>query len=330
MGANSRFAGDQGRHTRDVSEPNSNTTRFVVPPDHDGERFDVLLSSVTSLSRRAARRLISDGKVRRNGDILRVQSRSVAAGDVVEVSSAEAELGLKPLPPLGEVELLFEDRWLVVAAKPAGILSQPAEGRPPGDPLAFDQLVLLALAHRDGRRPFLRMVHRLDRLTSGAILFARSPDSLPHLSRAWSDGRVGRYYLAVVEGHPETDAFPIDLPIARDRDHRWRFTCHDSGKSARTDIEVLVPLADQLALIGCRLATGRTHQVRVHLAAVGHPVLGDRLYDSKRAHLVQRPMLHAASLTLPHPSTGDQLHVFCPPPTDIAGFLPEGFRIPES
>ena len=304
-----------------------NKTRLLVTPDREGERLDVFLAGATNLSRRAARRFVDDGRVERNGEVLRVQSRLVTAGDVIDIDRPESELGVCSDPPLASSKTLFEDPWILVAAKPAGILSQPSEGQKPGDPHAFDQQMLLALARREGRRPFLRLVHRLDRMTSGAVLFARSPDALPKLSRAWSEGLVERLYLAVIEGHPEADTLTIDRPIARDHGHRWRFQSQGRGKASRTEVEVLATLDDRLSVVSCRLVTGRTHQVRVHLATAGHPVLGDRLYDSKRANLVERPLLHAAVLALPHPATGERLRVFCPPPLDIAKFLPDDFDL---
>jgi len=133
----------------------------------------------------------------------------------------------------------------------------------------------------------------------------------------------------VIEGHPASDTFAVDRPIARDRDHRWRFQCDAGGKPSRTEIEVLATIDDGLSVVGCRLVTGRTHQVRVHLATVGHPVLGDRLYHSKRADLVQRPLLHAAALSLPHPATDEYLRVVCPPPVDIAKYLPADLDLSE-
>jgi RluA family pseudouridine synthase len=267
--------------------------------------------------------LIDEGLVVRNREMLRVQSRLVTMGDVIDIHLPEPERGVESTPPPVRIEPLFEDRWLIVAAKPAGVLSQPAEGQHPGDAPSFDEQMLLALAWRDGQRPFLRLVHRLDRMTSGAMLFARSPEVLPKLSRAWGDGQVERFYLAVIEGHPKSRTFAVDHPIARDRDHRWRFQSDDKGKPSRTEIEVLATLENGLSVVGCRLVTGRTHQVRVHLATAGHPVLGDHLYHSKRADLVQRPLLHAASLSLPHPPTNERLHVICPPPIDLAKYLPD-------
>ena len=323
MGANSRAAGDQGRETRNVNNQPRTETRLLVTPDREGERLDVFLAAATNLSRRAARRVIADGSVRRNQEMLRVQSRLVTLGDVIDVQIPESELGVEATPPQKAIDTVYEDRWLIVAAKPAGVLSQPAEGQRPGDAPAFDHQVLLSLARRDGLRPFLRLVHRLDRMTSGAMLFARSPDVLPKLSRAWGDGQVERLYLAVIEGRPASNTFSVDRPISRDRDHRWRFQCDECGKPSRTEVEVLAAIDDDLSVVGCRLVTGRTHQVRVHLADVGHPVLGDRLYHSRRADLVQRPLLHATALSLPHPATSESLHVVCPPPADLAKYLPD-------
>jgi len=137
---------------------------------------------------------------------------------------------------------------------------------------------------------------------------------------------VERVYLAVVEGQPETDEVVIEQPITRDRSHEWRFIADPDGKPARTRARVVTRLDRDLSLLECRLDTGRTHQVRVHLAAVGHPVLGDRLYGSSRAHEVGRALLHAASLALPHPENGERLTVVCPPPEDLLPYLPEEVR----
>ncbi len=316
MGTHPCLAGHQSGQARDVSE----LTRLLVGPERQGERLDVFLAETTRLSRRAARRLVTDGFVWRNGDPLRVQSRALALGDVVDVLRPAEELGVSPLPEVVTPDLLFHDRFLLVAAKPAGVLSQPAETRSCNDP-SFDHQVLLALALSTGRRPFLRMVHRLDRMTSGAVLFARHSSALPPLTQAWAEGRVERAYLTVVEGHPTTDSFEIDRPIARDRGHRWRFRCHESGRTARTRVQVVARLDGGLSVVRCFLITGRTHQVRVHLSDAGHPVLGDRLYGSKRADEAERPLLHAASLALPHPSTGEELRIECPAPKDLAKFL---------
>jgi 23S rRNA pseudouridine1911/1915/1917 synthase len=301
--------------------PAAGMTRLLVEPRFDGMRLDLFLAGATTLSRRAARRLMGDGLVWRNGSAVRVQSRTVATGDVIDVLRPPSELGVAREPSLQRPTILYRDPWLLVAAKPAGVLAAPAE-RMATDELAFDQQVLLAVALESGRQPYLRMVHRLDRTTSGAVLFSCRSDAMPQLSLAWSEGKVERVYLAVVEGHPETDEVVIEQPIARDRSHEWRFTPDPEGKPARTRARVVARLDHGLALVECRLDTGRTHQVRVHLAAMGYPVLGDRLYGSRRAHEVGRALLHAASLALPHPASGERLKVACPPPEDLLPYLP--------
>ncbi len=289
--------------------------RVVVLPSQEGLRIDQLLAAATDLSRRSARRLIAEGAVLRNQVPARVLSRTVVAGDVVDLLGAHDDVTVRTPLPGPAPTLLHHDRWLLVADKPAGVLSQPAEGN---TELAFDQLLLLHLASSEGRRPFLRLVHRLDRLTSGAVLCARDPQALPPLASAWSGGTVDRRYLAVVEGRPPFDSLEVDRPIARDRHHAWRFEVSDRGQPARTSLRVLHRVAEDLALVECRLITGRTHQVRVHLAAVGHPVAGDRLYGSSQASRFPRPLLHAAALALPHPGTGRVLRVVSPLPTDLA------------
>lgn len=296
------------------------SARLVVPPEHDGARLDLYLAAATSLSRRASRAMVAAGEVQRNGEVLRVQSRTLVAGDVIDVLRSPAELSVPPVPPLPLPAILFEDAWLVVVDKPAGVLSQPAEDSPRGE-LAIEQQLLLALAARDGRRPFLRMVHRLDRTTSGAVLFARTEQALPRLAAAWRAGTVDRSYLAVVAGDPGFDELEIERPIARDPAHRWRFRVDEAGRPAHSSVRILARHAGRTALVRCRLHTGRTHQVRVHLAAVGHPVVGDRLYGAPAQLGAPRPLLHAASLDLPHPGDGRRLHIESPLPADFERFL---------
>jgi len=297
----------------------SESTRLVVRPEQDGERLDVVLAGSTDLSRRAARRLVASGAVWRNGESLRVQSKSLDAGDVLDLLLPCHELGVPATPDLTMPDVLLEDGWLMVVDKPAGLLSQPAESDP--RELALDQLLLMGLALREGRRPYIRLVHRIDRLTSGAVLFARNPQALRPLTRAWADGEVDRRYLAVVEGEPETDTFSIEEPLARDQKHRWRFEVSKDGAAAHTRVSVLSRLTSGCAVVECRLVTGRTHQVRVHLAHLGHPVVGDRLYGARLTPEVGRPLLHAARLSLPHPQTGETLTVESPVPDDMAPFL---------
>ena len=297
-------------------------SRMVVTPEQEGLRLDQAVAALTSLSRRAARELIAAGDVWRNGEALRVQSRTVRAGDVIDVLRPVAEVA-PTTPDHSPVKILFKDSWLLVADKPAGVLSQPASSRRHDD-LALDQRLLLQLAAREGRQPFLRLVHRLDRLTSGTLLFALAPQALPPLREAWDRGEVRRTYLAVVEGRPSWRAREIEQPLGRDPSHRWRFKPDPHGRPARTSARVAASLPSGDSLVVCRLHTGRTHQVRVHLAAVGHPVIGDRLYGGPPRRDLARPLLHAAVLELPHPRDGERVCAVAPLPVEMTSLLPDG------
>lgn len=294
-------------------------TRLLVMPQHQGLRLDQFMAAATSMSRRAARGLIGDGAVARNGQPTRVLGRQVDWGDVVDVARPPEELGVPPRPELPRLEILHEDRWLVAVAKPAGMLSQPAAE--PSPELSLDQLGVLSLALRDGARAYLQLVHRLDRSTSGVTLFASNPQAHAPLARAWRGGEVERRYLAVVEGAPADQVTLVDRAIGRDPGHDWRFRVDPAGRAARTEVRRVALLEGGLAVVECRLETGRTHQVRVHLADLGHPVLGDRLYGSRRADEAPRPLLHAASLVLPHPRDGARLELVAPIPQDMIGYV---------
>ena len=293
--------------------------RLLVRPGRGGARLDLFLPEAAGLSRRRSRALISEGAVWRNGQALRVQSRILDEGDVIDIVSPDIELETQPWRP-EDLELVFEDRWLAVANKKAGVLTQPSENSRTEE-LALDQHLLLWMAYRDGRKPFLRTVHRLDRLTSGLIVFAHNPQALPALDKSWRTGKVDRFYLALVEGCPGEDNGVIDAPIGRDRGHTWRFEVDRTGRASRTHYRV-VHRADRWAAVLCRLETGRTHQVRVHLAHLGHPVLGDHLYGSTSRD-APRPLLHAWALAFPHPSDNSPLRLTAPLPSVISNRLGE-------
>ncbi|NOZ94253.1 MAG: RluA family pseudouridine synthase [Acidobacteria bacterium] len=292
--------------------------RFVVPPSLDAQRLDQFVAAATTLSRRAARRLAAEGRIWRNGRPARVLSRTVATGDVIELLSEDVTAASPSVDP---VTVLGDDGWLLAALKPAGVLSQPSETSGSSD-LSLDQRLLVQLAGQEGRRPFLRLLHRLDRLTSGVLLFARRPQVLSPIAEAWRTGAVCRLYLGVVLGDLGPDARVVQAPIARQRDHRWRFSVDTRGRPAATLIRPLGRGPRDTTLVACLLRTGRTHQVRVHLAHLGHPVAGDRLYGGATDG-VDRPLLHAAALRLPHPRTGEPYVAEAPLPSDFSPFLPE-------
>lgn len=291
--------------------------RLVVRPPEAGTRLDQFLAAATPLSRRRSRVLIADGAVRRNGEPVRVQGKALAVGDVVELSTAELDDFTPWRPP--PVDVLLDDGWLVVVNKPAGVLSQPAEGARATDELAMDEWLLLRLAWQEGRPPFLRLVHRIDRNTTGVLLFARRPEATAPLAKAWRDGRVERGYLAIVEGEPAWESREVEAPIARVTGGAWRFEVSPRGERAATTVRVR-SAANGIALVECLLRTGRTHQARVHLAHLGHPVVGDGLYGARRE--APRPLLHAAWLALPHPRDGAANRIEAPLPTDFAACLP--------
>ncbi|MCD4749210.1 MAG: RluA family pseudouridine synthase [Thermoanaerobaculales bacterium] len=296
-----------------------NPTRRLVRSFEAGQRLDVFLAGIAGFSRRRARSIISEGKVWRNGQPTRVQSRVMEAGDVIELLTSEIENGDPPWRPQ-PVTFVHEDPWLVVVNKPTGVLTQKAEGGGRHD-MPLDERVLLNLALREGRRPFLRTIHRIDRLTSGLVVFARAPQALPPLDRAWRSGKVQRLYLAVVAGKTLWQDQEVDAPIGRDVRHNWRFRVDDSGRSAKTRVHVIQRGADSTVVV-CELLTGRTHQVRVHLTHLGHPVLGDRLYGGGRTD-IERPLLHAWALALPHPKDGRRLQLEAPPPEALMTHLVE-------
>ncbi len=295
------------------------TLRIVARVADEGERLDRFIPLHTTVSRRHARRMISDGNIICNLKIVRVQSRQLGAGDVVDIlipDDETIELSIEASPT---VKVLHEDSSILIADKPALVLSQSAEDT---DEMAFDEQVLLDLARRHGKRPHLRLFHRLDRLTSGAVLFSCNTQAQAPLSRAWAEKKVDRSYLTVVGIDPDWDEKTIDAPIARDPDHRWRFAVDSRGKTAQTKVTVLHRMPSNITLLRCELLTGRTHQVRVHLNHIGATVLGDALYANHPTPGVPRPLLHAYTIALPHPKTGKFLSVTAPPPADFSAYLP--------
>jgi len=304
--------------------PEAGVTRYLVDPGLSGLRLDQGLAQLTGLSRRRAKTLVAEGWVWVNGRACRVESRVLQVGDVVDVLPVPDPLRPpQPLPP--PLPVLYEDGWLVAVNKPPGMLTQPAPERLPGELSTVEHLAL-QLSYREGHRVELKVVHRLDRIASGLVLFAKHHDAAAALSRLFAGRSVDKVYLAVVSGHPPAET-TINAPIAPDPLLPGRFRVGAGGKKAATRLR-LVAHGEGVFLVEVRPLTGRTHQLRVHLQSIGCPIVGDTLYGSQTE--APRPMLHAFGLSLPHPKGGQKLQLTAPVPLDFLAFCrSHGLALPE-
>jgi 23S rRNA pseudouridine1911/1915/1917 synthase len=287
--------------------------------DAPGERLDVFVARRwPQVSRSRARKLIESGDVRVDGRAERASYR-LSAGQRVSVTlppPADSEALPEPIA----LDVLYEDADIIAINKPPGMTVHPAPGHP------RSTLVNAILAHcgdLSGVGGVLRpgIVHRLDRDTSGIILVAKNDAAHNHLSRQWKERSVEKVYLALVEGTPRPPEGMIDAPIARDPRNRQRMAIVPGGREAQTAYRVVERFAGA-ALVEARPRTGRTHQIRVHLAAIGHPVLGDRVYG-KASRRARRHLLHAARITFTHPRTGERMTLEAPLPPDFAAAVDE-------
>jgi 23S rRNA pseudouridine1911/1915/1917 synthase len=264
-------------------------------------------------TRSLAERLVREGAVRVDGE-RRPKSHRLEGGEELEVELPEAT-ALEPseLP----LDVVYEDEHLLVVDKPAGLVVHPAPGHV-GETLVH-RLLALGAAGGDPERPGI--VHRLDRDTSGLLLVARSDDAYAALAEAIRERRVDRRYLALVRGAPRSRTGRIDAPIGRDRADRMRRSLDtETPREAVTWFETHERLGDR-TLLEARLETGRTHQIRVHLEAIGLPVCGDPVYGARGDLGLERQFLHAHALAFDHPATGARLACESPLPSDLGSAL---------
>ncbi len=287
---------------------------LVVPAEAAGERLDVFLAAHAG-SRSAAQRLIDAGHVTVDGAV-KAKRHALAGGETIAVDAPEAAAPAPAAPPAA-FTVAYEDDHLLVVDKPPGVVVHPARGH-------ADGTLVQALAGRvaggdDPERP--GVVHRLDRDTSGLLVLARDEPTHAALKAALARRDLVREYLALVEGRPPARSGTIDAPLGRDRRVRTRRSSDtDEPRPAVTHFEVERALpADTLLRV--RLETGRTHQIRAHLLAIGHPVAGDPEYGAPGRHGLRRQFLHAARLAFPHPVTGAAVDVRSPLPADLATAL---------
>ncbi len=290
--------------------------RHSVAVEDSGLRLDqVLALRHGELSRTLARKLVELGGVHLEGRRVRKCGQILQAGQKIELFRDDA-----PLEPfaLEERHLLFRDQWLLAVAKPAGIETQPTPARYRGTLYA----ALLDYLHNPFRpldRPSLGMVQRLDRETSGVMVFSIHPRAHKELTACFTAHRVEKLYLALVQGVVVADSGEFRSHLARSRHDNRVSSVPRGGKEAVTRFRVLQRFPEA-SLVEVEILTGRTHQIRVHFAEAGHPLLGDRLYG-KASGKPRRQMLHALRLTLPHPQTGSLLVLEAPLPTDMQAVL---------
>ena len=296
----------------------------VVPATLAGERVDRVVAMLTGLPRQRVAELVAAGGVRIDGEPVRTRSRRVVEGEVLHVDDVadvdETALGDAAV----RIAVVHADEEVIVVDKPAGLVVHPGAGVASGTLVngLVDQYPDVAGVGPDPSRPGI--VHRLDQGTSGLLVVARTAAAYESLVGQLGARGVDRRYVALVLGQVESEQGVIDAPIGRHpRDHT-RMAVVAAGKDARTRYEVRDRFVEPVlsTLVGCRLETGRTHQIRVHLAAIGHPVAGDPRYGGGRAlPALGRPFLHAELLAFDHPGTGARMTFTSAIPTDLDDIL---------
>lgn len=300
-----------------------------LPGALDGERLDRVVALLADVSRSVATQLIETGAVRVNHDVAMAGKVRLAAGSVVEIDRSAITV---PGPPMADPDVCFDvvhvDDSVIIVDKPPGLVVHPGAGNRDGTLVSgllarFPDLAALADdsgAARD--RPGI--VHRLDAGSSGLLVVARTRSAAATLMAQFAAHTAGRRYDALVWGHPAAPHGVIDAPIGRDPGDPLRMAVVLGGRAARTEYELVDRLyapAD-VALLTCRLQSGRTHQIRVHLTGIGHPLVGDSTYGDRRTTLgLTRPFLHAGELSFDHPGSGARVTYASALPADLAGLL---------
>jgi 23S rRNA pseudouridine1911/1915/1917 synthase len=302
------------------------TVRVEVPAALDGERLDRVIALETGWPRSEVADLIAAGSVRLRGDVTTARSTRVTTNDVIDVEPAGDE---DTTPEAGDVDftVVHADAEIIVVDKPAGVVVHPGAGRRGGTLVngLIGRYPELAETPGLGERERPGIVHRLDAGTSGLIVVARTPEAYASLVGQLKGRAVGRVYAALVLGAVEAAAGVVDAPVGRAAADRTRMAVAASGRDARTHyivVERIDGTTRPYTLVECRLETGRTHQIRVHMSAIGHPVAGDARYGGVRADLaLSRPFLHAHRLAFDHPATGARVTFESPLPPDLAAAL---------
>ncbi len=297
----------------------------TIPAALAGERVDRVVSMLASCSRAEAAQLVAEGQVSIGGVVASTRSTKVREGDTVEVEIPDRSVAAALVAEPGiEFSVVHEDEHLLVIDKPAGLIVHPGAGQPTGT-LVHGLLARYPEVRGVGVDPLRPgIVHRLDKGTSGLLLVARTQDAYVGLVAALSARSVHRRYRTLVWGRVAAASGLIDAPIGRSTREAMKMAVAVRGKEARTRYEVLATYDEpvEVTQLACTLETGRTHQIRVHLTSIGHPVVGDLRYHGARQSLpMRRPFLHAELLELDHPISGAPLRADSPLPADLTEVL---------
>ena len=301
------------------------TVRDQIPAALDGERIDRVVAISTEASRAQVRDLIERGRVRLDGVVVDKPARRVSAAQVLEVDLDDTGDPTPRPDPAISFAVVYEDADLIVIDKPAGLVVHPGSGHQQDTLVSgllsrYPEIAGVGEAHRPG------IVHRLDKDTSGLLMVARNVPALRALGAALARREISRIYTALACGSIDDARGVIDAPIGRSPSRPTQMAVTAGGREARTRYEVRRRFRAPLpaTLVTCALETGRTHQIRVHLAAIGHPVLGDRRYGGARPQVTPaRPFLHASALRVAQPRTGEPIELESPLPPDLARSLAE-------
>ena len=295
------------------------TRELTAATEHAGIRLDAFLSADGALTRSQAARLIAEGRVCVNGKPA-AKSARLSGGETVTVDVPQ--LRETALPPQDiPLDVVYEDDDVIVVNKPTGLVVHPAPGHPDGT-------LVNALLHHCGdslsgiggeKRPGI--VHRIDRDTSGLIIAAKNDAAHLALSAQLKDHSLSRTYECLVTGNMKQDSGTVDAPIGRSSADRKKMAVVPTGRRAVTHWEVVARYPG-VTHLRCRLETGRTHQIRVHMAYIGHPILGDAVYGAKKpVPGLTGQCLHAAGLRFVHPRTGEPVELHCPLPPEFTAML---------
>jgi 23S rRNA pseudouridine1911/1915/1917 synthase len=291
----------------------------TVPPDLAGERLDKVIAVLAGISRSAATKLIDGGGVLAGGHPVSGRDR-LDAGVTISYPEPSQPDGLQPDSGV-PFTVRYEDEYLAVIDKPAGIVVHPGAGRETGT-LASGVLARWPEIRGVGEPDRWGIVHRLDRETSGLLLIAKRDETHDALQAAIAARQITRRYYALVHGRPAMTTGTIDAPIGRDPSRATRMMVTAEGRPARTHYTLESAWGDRASLLDISLETGRTHQIRVHLASIGHPVFDDRSYGKGGATSgAGRLWLHAHRLELDHPVTGERVLVDAPLPAELSESL---------